>query len=440
MFVGFQSLRRLFWLVALGIAPGMLSAGELTGVRLSSGPLSTRIVLDLDHAASHSLFELNDPSRIVIDLPHTDASSSLRLPVPKGRVRSVRTGARPGGELRVVLDLTGPAASKSFLLAPDGEFGHRLVVDLSEPDATDTPRRVLTEQYTGRDIIVVIDAGHGGKDTGALGRSGLREKDVTLDIAKRLAALVQQTTGFTPVLVRHDDTYVTLDDRLNIARRAQADFFISIHADANRDRGLRGATVYSIESKRAAYEQRERLADRANAADLIGGVSISDKDEMLARVLLDLSQKASMSNSLTAGNYMIEHLSRITSIRKAAVQEGSYAVLTSPDIPSLLVETAFVSNSRDEDSLRDPAFRNLIARALFGALIDYYRSNAPPESFVARNPPPAQQAPIRHVIARGETLSEIAERYRISLRELRRANEISGDVIRIGQVLTIPRT
>jgi N-acetylmuramoyl-L-alanine amidase len=440
MFVGFQRVRRLFWLVALAIAPGLLSAGQLTGVRLSSGPVSTRIVLDLDQAASHSLFELTDPNRIVIDLPHTDASSSLRLPVPKGRVRSVRTGTRPGGELRVVLDLTGPAASKSFLLEPDGEFGHRLVVDLSEPAATGTPRRVLTEQYTGRDIIVVIDAGHGGKDTGALGRSGLREKDVTLDIAKRLAALVQQTTGFTPVLVRRDDTFVTLDDRLNIARGAQADFFVSIHADANRDRGLRGATVYSIESKRAAYEQRERLADRANAADLIGGVSISDKDEMLARVLLDLSQKASMSNSLTAGNYMIEHLSRVTSIRKQSVQEGSYAVLTSPDIPSLLVETAFVSNSRDEDSLSDPAFRHLIARALFGGLIDYYRNNAPPESYVARNPPPAQQAPIRHVIARGETLSEIAERYRISLRELRRANEINGDVIRIGQVLTIPTT
>jgi N-acetylmuramoyl-L-alanine amidase len=439
MFVGFQRVRCLSWLVAFSIAPGLLTAGELTGVRLSSGPLSTRIVLDLDQAADHSLFELDDPARIVIDLTDTAASSALHLPVPKGRVRSVRTGAQPGGELRVVLDLTGPADSKSFLLEPDGESGHRLVIDLTEPSG-DGPRRVLAEQYTGRDVIVVIDAGHGGKDTGALGRNGLREKDVTLDIAKRLAALVEQTTGFTPVLVRRDDTFVELDDRLNIARRAQADFFISIHADANNDRSLRGATVYSIESRRAAYEQRERLADRANAADLIGGVSISDKDEMLARVLLDLSQKASMSNSITAGNFMIEHLSRVTSLRKTTVQEGSYAVLTSPDIPSLLVETAFVSNSRDEDSLKDPAYRNIVARALFGGLVAYYRNNAPPDSYVARNPPPEPSAPIRHVIARGETLSQIAERYRISLRELRRANEISGDVIRIGQVLTIPTT
>jgi N-acetylmuramoyl-L-alanine amidase len=438
MFLGIQSLRRYSWLVALTLAPGLLCAGELTGVRLSSDPESTRIVLDLDQAVSHRLFTLTDPSRLVIDLPDTAASSALRLPVPKGRVRSVRTGARPDGALRVVLDLTGPAESSSFLLAPDGEYGHRLVIDLSEPAVGETPRRVLTEQYTGRDVIVVIDAGHGGKDTGALGRNGLREKDVTLDIAKRLASLVEHTTGFRPVLVRRDDTFVSLDDRLQIARRAQADFFISIHADANTDRSLRGATVYSIESKRAAYEQRERLADRANAADLIGGVSISDKDEMLARVLLDLSQKASMSNSITAGNGMINNLSRVTSMRKTAVQEGSYAVLTSPDIPSLLVETAFVSNSRDEANLKDPAYRNLIARALYGGLIDYYRSNAPPDSYVARNPPPAQPEPIRHVIARGETLSEIAERYRISLRELRSANEISGDTIRIGQVLTIP--
>ncbi|HUF71639.1 MAG TPA: N-acetylmuramoyl-L-alanine amidase [Gammaproteobacteria bacterium] len=423
----------------MAVAPGMLYGGELTGIRLSSGPLGTRIVLDLDRAANHRLFELTDPSRLVIDLPATAARSSLRLPVPKGRVRSVRTGARPGGELRVVLDLTGPAESKSFLLEPDGTYGHRLVVDLTEPAATGEPRRV-TSQYTGRNVIVVIDAGHGGKDTGAIGRSGLREKDVVLDIARRLASLVEQTTGFTPVLVRHNDTFVSLDHRLVLARETQADFFISIHADANADRGLRGATVYSIEARRAAYEQRERLADRANSADLVGGVSLSDKDERLASVLLRISQDVTTSKSIIAGNNMLEHLSRVTSLRKTVVQEGSYAVLTSPDIPSLLVETAFISNSRDEDSLEDPAFRNQLARALYGGLVDYYRANAPPDSYVSRNPPPPLTGPIRHVIARGETLSEIAERYRISLRELRRANELSGDTIRIGQVLTIPTT
>lgn len=437
MFLGIQSLRRCSWLVALTIAPGLLCASELTGVRLSSEPATTRIVLDLDSAVSHRLFELNDPNRIVIDLPNTAASSSLRLPVPKGRVSSVRTGARPNGELRVVLDLTGPARSKSFLLDPDSEHGYRLVVDLSKPD-NGAPRRILTDEYTGRDVVVVIDAGHGGKDPGTSGRRGTEEKDVVLDIALKLAALVEQTPGFKPVLVRRSDVTVPLETRVPIARQHQADFFISIHANWNQDRNVNGTVVYSIQARRAAIEQNERLANRATAADLVGGVSISDKDEMLARVLLDLSQKASISNSITAGDKMIDHLRQVTTMRKKTVQEGSYEVLTSPDIPSLLVETAFLSNSSDENKLRDPAFRTSIARALYAGLVDYYRTNAPSDAYVARNPPPEQPAPIRHVITRGETLSEIAERYRVSLRELRRANEISGDTIRIGQVLTIP--
>jgi len=438
--VGIQRLRCLFWLVALSIAPGIMFAGELTGIRLASGPIATRIVLDLDQTSSHRLFTLTDPNRVVIDLAQTAADSALRLPEPKGLVRSVRTGVRQGGEMRVVLDLTAPADSRTFMLEPDGAFGHRLVIDLSAPATDSRGARVATDEYTARDVVVVIDAGHGGHDPGTLGRSGVREKDLVLDIARRLAALVDQAPGLRPVLVRPDDTFVALDDRLNIARAARADFFISIHADANVDRSVKGATVFSVESRRAAAEQNERLADRENAADLIGGVSISDKDETLARVLLDLSQKATMSNSIIAGNSMIHQLSRITSIRKDTVQEGNYAVLTSPDIPSLLVETAFVSNSREEASLRDPAFRSRIARALFSGLLDYYRTNSPPDSYLARNPPPEQLDPIRHVISGGETLSGIAQQYRISLRELRRTNEIRGDVIRIGQVLTIPTT
>lgn len=439
MLVRFQGVSRLLWLVALSVAPGVLFAGELTGIRLSSGPLSTRIVLDLDRAASHRLFELTDPNRIVIDLPGVSASSDLRLPVPKGRVRSVRTGAQPNGELRVVLDLTGAAESKSFLLSPEGGAGHRLVIDLSDRSESHGSR-ITADGYTGRDVVIVIDAGHGGSDPGAVGRDGLREKDVTLDIARRFATLVEQTPGMRPVLVRSSDTKVALEDRPKRAREAQADFFISIHADAIDDRRVRGATVYSIEDGRAAREQNAMLADREHAADLIGGINISEQDETIARVLLNLSQEVSISNSIIAGDRMIEQLSKVTSMLRGSVQEKSLAVLTSPDIPSLLVETGFVSNARDEAQLRDPAFRDTLARALFAGMLDYYRVNAPSDSYLARNPPAEPRGPIRHVIARGETLSEIAERYRISLRELRRSNEIRGDVIRIGQVLTIPTT
>jgi len=439
MLVGFHRLTRLFWLVALTIAPGVLFASELTGIRLASGPFSTRIVLDLDSAAGHRLFELTDPNRVVIDLPGVDASSSLHLPVPKGRVRSVRTGVRSSGELRVVLDLNGPAESKSFLLEPDGQSGHRLVIDLSDRSLSSSPRPVLTESYTGRDIVVVIDAGHGGHDPGAV-EFGIQEKDVVLQISKRLANLVDREPGLKSVLVRADDRYVTFADRLNVAHEAQADLFMSIHADAIDDRRVRGATVYSILDGRAASERASRVADRENSADLIGGVRLSEMDDSLARVLLRLSQDASISKSITAGESFIEQLSRVTAVRKNTVDQGNFVILTSPDIPSVLIETAYLTNRSDANNLKDAAFQNVIAHALLNGIRDYYRINAPSDTYLARNPPAEQQGPIRHVIARGETLSGIAERYRISLRELRRSNEIRGDVIRIGQVLTIPTT
>ena len=437
--MGFQRFTRLFSLVALIIAPGVMFAGELTGIRLSSGPLSTRIVLDLDNPASHRLFELTDPNRVVIDLPGVDASSSLHLPVPKGRVRSVRTGVQDSGELRVVLDLTGPANSKSFLLEPEGRLGHRLVIDLSDRSSSSSPSRVLSEVYTGRDVVVVIDAGHGGHDPGASG-FGVREKDVVLQISKRLANLVDQQPGLSSVLVREDDRYVNFDDRLRIAHEARADLFISIHADSVDDSRVQGATVYSIGDGRAASERASRVADRENSADLIGGVRLSAMDGDLVRVLLRLSQDASISKSITAGESFIEQLSRVTTVRKKTVDQGNFVVLTSPDIPSVLVETAYLTNRSEANNLKDPAFQNVISHALLNGILDYYRENSPTDSYLARNPPPVQQGPIRHVIARGETLSEIAERYRISLRELRRSNEIRGDVIRIGQVLTIPPT
>jgi N-acetylmuramoyl-L-alanine amidase len=386
MSVGFQLLRRAFWLGALSLAPGALLAGNLTGIRLSSGPLATRVVLDLDQAANHSVFELDNPYRIVIDLPHTAASASLNLPVPKGKVRSVRTGVRPGGELRVVLDVTERVNPKSFILPPEGGFGHRVVIDLDADTAERTEARRITQQYTGRDIVVVIDAGHGGKDPGATGPRGVREKDVVLQIAKRLAAFVNDEPGFKGVLVRDGDRFVSLNNRLALAREAEADFFISIHADSFRDAGASGATVYALDTGRASSETAKRLADRENAADLIGGLSLSDKSDVLARVLLDLSQGAAITKSLDAGEHMISRLSRVTSMRKTTVESGSFLVLTSPDIPSVIIESAYISNPNEESNLRDPAYQSIFAHALFAGIVDYFRTNAPPESYIARNP------------------------------------------------------
>jgi N-acetylmuramoyl-L-alanine amidase len=424
--------------LVLSIAPSALLAGELSGIRLSSGPSATRVVLDLDGPASHRLFLLANPDRVVIDLPGMAAGASLRLPEPKGRVRSVRTGSPAGGVFRVVLDLSGKADSKSFLLAPDGGFGHRLVIDLSDQGTRSPVKRI--ESDPGRNLVVVIDAGHGGSDPGAIGPSGVREKDVVLQIARRLADYLRAEPGVEPVLVRNGDRFVALHDRLRIARQAKADLFISIHADSFRNASAEGATVYVLDTGRASSETAKRLADRENAADLIGGVRIAEMDDMLARVVLDLSQDMAISQSKIAGDRVINQLSRVATMRKTRVEHGNFLVLTSPDIPSVFVESAYISNPNDESSLRDSAFQNLFAHALFTGILDYFRTHAPPGSYLAQNPPPERRGPIQHVISRGETLSEIAERYRISLRALRQTNQINGDVIRVGQVLTIPTT
>jgi len=417
---------------------GALSAGELTGIRLAAETSVTRIVLDLNHAPGFRVFELADPNRIVIDLPDTAANSSLQLPVPKGMVRSVRTGAREGGELRVVFDLTENVDPNSFLLPPEGSAGHRLVVDLtSRPPEAAVTRRVV-QQERNPELVIVIDAGHGGRDPGATGPHGVREKDVVLQIARRLAAYVNEQPGLEAVLVRDDDRFVPLQDRLRIAREAQADLFISIHADALARGSAEGATIFALDTGRAMSESARLLADRENAADLVGGQSISDRSDVVARILVELSQQVVMDKSIEAAESVIARLSGVTTLRKSTVESGNFLVLTSPDIPSVFVESAYISNPREESNLRDPAFQTIFAHALFAGILDYFRDRPTPGTYLANNPPPVVAPPIRHVIARGETLSEIAERYRISLRDLRRTNQISGDVIRIGQVLTIP--
>jgi N-acetylmuramoyl-L-alanine amidase len=438
--VGFQTLRQLSWLLACSGAAAAVSAGELTGIRLASDAAATRIVLDIDRPVDHSLFELSDPSRIVIDLPGTAASASLQLPVPKGMVRAVRTGARPGGDLRVVFELSAHADLNSFRLPPEGSSGHRLVIDLSDPPVAVARATRIVHEHTDRDTVVVIDAGHGGRDPGATGPHGVREKDVVLGIARRLAALIDEQPGLKAVLVRDDDRFVPLNDRLRIAREADADLFISIHADALARGTAEGATIFHLDTGRASSETARRLADRENSVDIINGVDISQGRDDLARTLLDLSQGVAISKSIEAGENVIARLSNVTTMRKTTVEPGSFLVLTSPDIPSVFVESAYISNPREESNLRDPAYQTVFAHALFAGILDYFREHPPLDSYLARNPPPAEPQLIRHTIARGETLSEIAERYRISLRELRRTNQISGDVIRIGQVLTIPTT
>jgi N-acetylmuramoyl-L-alanine amidase len=414
-------------------------AATVQNVRTWSGPEGTRVVFELSGPAEHRVFALANPDRVVIDLPRSTIVPGLSLDDPKGVVTALRTGARPDGELRLVLELNETAKPKTFLLTPQEQYGFRLVVDLPPAQAAPVVRRapqVSTDR--GRDVVVVIDAGHGGEDPGASGRGGAREKDVVLAIAKKLATEVDAQPGMRAVLVRNGDYFVSHRKRMEIAHEARADFFISIHADAYRDPTAKGATIYVLSDEGASDEAALLLAQRENAS-LMGGVSLADKDQMLARVLLDLSQSAALNASIAAGQRLIRRMSAVTAMRRRDVQQAPFLVLKSPDIPSVLVETAYISNPREEASLRSAKYQSALAAALRLGIVDYFAANPPEGSYFAASSPDASPDVVRHVIARGDTLSEIAERYRVSSASIRRTNSLRTDVLRVGQVLTIPR-
>ena len=427
-------------LLGWGLLAPATRAKEVEGVRLWASPESTRVVLDLAEPMSHRIFSLDDPHRLVIDLDNSRMSPAATLAPALGLVASMRTGARPGGVLRVVLDLKQPSRADSFVLEPNEIYGYRLVVDLTSttpaPAAVRTPPR--SDAPGGRPVVIAIDAGHGGEDPGATGPGGVREKDVVLGIARYLAEEVRSQPGMESILVRDGDYYLRHRARTERARQGEADLFVSIHADSFKDSRVGGSTIYVLSDKGASDEAARRLAERENASDMIGGVSLADKDELLASVLLDLSQSAAISASSQVGQRIIKRLNSVAKIRKHQVQHAPFLVLKSPDIPSVLIETAYISNPREESALKSNNYQRAMARAIHDGIVDYFRDNPPPGSYLAFNPPPYRDSAVQHVIARGETLSGIAQYYNVSVSVLKRFNRLSTDTIRTGQVLTIP--
>lgn len=404
------------------------------GARLWAAPDHTRVVFDVSGPVEHALFTLSDPERVVIDLAGTELKRALgRLDLGKGHVKGVRHAPRNASDLRVVLDLRGAVKPKSFVLRPNSKYGHRLVVDLYDKGRNATsPVKTLDEPSGGRarELIVAIDPGHGGEDPGATGRHGTREKDVVLAIARRLEALVRKEPGMRPVMIRDGDYYVGLRKRVAIARQAHADVFVSIHADAFRTAAARGASVYALSQRGASSEAARWLADQENNADFIGGVSLEDKDELLTQVLLDLSLSGTIEASMDLGHHVLGELKRLGRVHKRRVHQAGFVVLKSPDVPSVLVETAFISNPHEERKLRDARHQRRVARAILRGVRHYLSRNPPPGTLLA------QQR--RHIIERGDTLSGIAARYDVSLRRLRASNGIKGDLLRVGDVLKIP--
>lgn len=385
------------------------ASARLLDMRVMDSPGNEwQLIFDLSDPIQHRLFTLdanqNKPHRVVIDFNNTRLVRKLGQPSAPG-LRAVRSAARDETDLRVVLDMQGPVSATALSLPPAGRYGHRLVVKIipksSVAPAAPILRAAAPRQAApaapayrplpqsgskkGRDIVIAVDAGHGGMDPGAIGAKGTYEKHVAMAVAKNLAHLINQADGLRAVLIRDGDYYLSLRERTRRARAYQADVFISIHADAYKEKGrhIRGSSVYMLSQRGASSEAAKWLAEKENSADLLGGVSLSDKDDVLASVLLDLSQNGTLEASAFLGKQALGELARLGPVHHRKVQQAAFIVLKSPDIPSILIETGFISNPDEERKLNDKNYRQQLARAIVGGLQAYFQRYAPPGTAIA---------------------------------------------------------
>ena len=428
-------LHRALLLFSLIGPSGTVLALDLSGLRAGTEDGHTRVVIDVSAEPEYKLFQLDSPPRLVLDF-RGGRDAGLSLPAAAGVVSGLRTG-RQAGQLRVVLDLKRVVKPRSLVLPAAAGESRRLVLDLYEANATvPAVHKTLSavEPPLARKVLVAIDAGHGGQDPGAIGAKGSREKNLTLAVARELARQIDAEPGMGAVLIREDDRFIPLVERYAIARKARADLFLSIHADAFANRAARGSSVFVLSGRGASSQAARMLATQENQSDLVGGVSLGDKDSTLAAVLLDLSQSATMEASESVAVNLLRGLARIGNVHKSEVQRANFVVLRSPDVPSVLVETGFITNPREEQRLGEAEHRRKLAAALVVGVRDYFASTPPPGTLFASHP----QRPSEHVVARGESLSVIAGRHQVSVDELRKLNRLSGDTIAVGAVLSLP--
>ena len=412
---------------------------SIDNVRIWAAPDSTRVVFDISGPVKHKQFTLTGPNRTVIDIKNSRINQINTQPKSLDKyLKGIRTAKRNKIDLRIVLDLKKPIKYKIFQLQPNKRYGHRLVIDLFDTEIKQAKKEDIKREIKKeiqkpsklRDVIIAIDAGHGGDDPGAIGPSGVYEKNVVLKLAKNLAKDINKERGMRAVLIREGDYYIKLRNRIIKAREYRADLFISIHADAFRDPRVRGSSVYVLSKKGASSEAAKWLAEKENSSDLVGGVSLDDKDDLVASVLLDLSQTASLEASIDVSTHVIKGLRKVGKVHKRSVQSAPFAVLKSPDIPSILIETGFISNPSEEKNLADSGYRKRMSNAILQGLKGYFRDFAPEGTLISLR---------KHIIERGETLSAIAQRYQISANKLREYNSLKGDLVRVGQTIVIPR-
>ncbi|NKZ37792.1 N-acetylmuramoyl-L-alanine amidase [Oleiagrimonas sp. MCCC 1A03011] len=436
------------------------SSTQVRAVRMSTSDQHTRAVFDLSGPVDYKLFQLKNPDRVVLDFSRAHLAKGFQSPDGGGLLKDVRTGKHGRHGVRVVLDMKAGVRPKSFLLDPSGGNGYRLVLDMYP--SSDAGRAIVrrTAPVSQRKVLVAIDPGHGGKDSGAHGPGGLEEKTVTLAIAKRLAALVDKQPGMQAILTRDDDTYIPLERRFEIARQHKADLFVSIHANSCPNHcSARGASVWVLSTHGKESEAGKWLARSENASDLVGGVSLDNRSHTLAAVLLDLSQGASMQASKQVGHDVLGALKGIIPLYKPRVQHANFVVLRSPDVPSILVETAFISNRHDERLLRSPRYRQKMARAILKG-VEHYFTTTPPQGTwfaaqwakkhgvkIASTEAASSSSGVAsadsgvqdlHKVSNGETLSGIAHQYGVSMDAIKNANNMDSNMVRAGSMLAIP--
>lgn len=485
-----RKIVKFFWVMGLSLQVMWAYAAptQIEGISFQSGG---GVAFDLNGEPHYRYFTLKNPNRLVVDFENTAAPPAMQQPpADHPLVLGVRSALRNKTDLRVVMELNADAKvvaiskGQSVQLQFDVSASPAPVAVVAQPAAKSTAiagkkEKVITAVSTadskpartkGRDIVIAIDAGHGGKDVGAQGGHGTQEKDVVLAIAKRLESAVNRQPGMKAVMIRKGDYFVKLHDRVRIARDARADLFVSIHADAFDDASAHGASVYTLANKGASSQMAQTLADSENASDRAGGVAGGGHDDMLASVLMDLSNKAAKEASQHVGSKVLKSVNSAGHVHRKNVQKAGFVVLKSP-IPSILVETAFISNPEEEQRLNSRAYQDKMASAVFGGIVAHFKQYAPANTLFAQlqksgksatrvavreteSEPvvvktnvaavdrviTASAAKTKHVISNGETLSGIAQQYGVSMRELRHANGMEDGQVKVGQVLQIPRS
>lgn len=415
----------------LCVMPLIGNTTNVDGIRIWTSPDKTRTVFDLSDSTKYQLFELDNPPRVVIDFKDTVLNTTPNIK-KNTDIKNIRYSKKDKKNLRVVLDLKKTTKPKSFLLKPTGKYGHRLVVDLPR-ESTKKPTIINDVQPANRDVLIAIDAGHGGEDPGAIGPKGTQEKVVTFNIANKIAHLINQEKGMKSFIVRSSDYYIPLRERFAKAREKRADLFVSIHADAFHDSRVNGASVYVLSRKGASSEEAKWLAAKENKSDSIGGVKIEDKEDMLSKVLFNLSQNAAMEESDKAAKAVHNSIKNDIKLHGKGFGRASFVVLKSPDVPSLLVETGYISNPGDEKNLKNPTYVNKLGKKIVAGIKAYFYQSPPPNTWIA-----AHSKSSRYVVKSGETLSQIASINNTSVAVIRSINNKKTNSIRAGEVLLLP--